>query len=92
MEESVDPDELMDLEEAEGSDLDEDDEESIDDPLPSPFQFPSGPASATTSAASSPLTNEDIPAPYSFSGKPLNLKRGRGRPRREGGKFSYKKK
>lgn len=82
----VDPDELMDLEEGEGSDLDEEDEESMDDPIPSPFQLPSsGPASAATSAASSPPTTDDVPTHFNFTGKPLSIKRGRGRPRREGG-------
>lgn len=85
----VDPDELMDLEEAEASDLDEDDEDAImDEQLTSPLQLPSsGPASTATSAASSPPNNEDIPPLFNFTGKPLNIKRGRGRPRREGGNF-----
>lgn len=85
----IDPDDLMDLEEAEGSDLDEEEDELIEDPLPSPFQFPSSaPGSTATSAASSPPNNDDLLSPpFNFSGKPLNIKRGRGRPRREGGKF-----
>ncbi|XP_044258429.1 histone-lysine N-methyltransferase 2C-like isoform X2 [Tribolium madens] len=74
---ALDPDDLMDLDE--GSDLDEEEDE-LDDPLPSPFQFPS---SGATSAASSP-PNDDFPLPFGFSGKPLSVKRGRGRPRREG--------
>lgn len=82
----VDPDELMDLDEAEGSDLEEDDEDVIEDTLPSPLQLPSsGPASTATSAASSPPTNDDVPPVFNFTGKPMNIKRGRGRPRREGG-------
>lgn len=83
----LDPDELMDLDEAEGSDLDEEEEDVIDDALPSPLQLPSsGPGSTATSTASSPPNNEDTPPVFNFSGKPLNIKRGRGRPRREGGK------
>lgn len=82
----IDPDDLMDLDEAEGSDLDEEEDELIDDPIPSPFQFPSsGPGSTATSAASSPPNADDFSLPFNFSGKPLNIKRGRGRPRREGG-------
>lgn len=45
-----------------------------------------GPASNATSTASSPANNEDFSTPYNFTGKPLTIKRGRGRPRREGGK------
>lgn len=85
----LDPDEIMDLDEPEGSDLDEDEEDLIDDPLPSPFLLSSGPGSTTTSVASSPPNNEDFQQPF-LTGKPLSIKRGRGRPRRaEGGKFSY---
>lgn len=84
----ADPDYMMDLEEGEGSDLDEEDDESIDDPVTSPFQLPSsGPASTATSAASSPPNAEDVPQQFNFSGKPLSIKRGRGRPRREGGEL-----
>lgn len=89
---AVDADDLMELDEGEASELEDEDDESIDDPLPSPFQIPSsGPASAATSAANSPPNNnsivvDDIPPLFSFSsGKPLSIKRGRGRPRREGG-------
>ncbi|KAG5897190.1 hypothetical protein JTB14_022545 [Gonioctena quinquepunctata] len=82
----LDPDELMmDLDEPEGSDLEEDDEELIDDHMSSPFPLSSGQGSTTTSVASSPV-NEDFSPPFNFAGKPLNIKRGRGRPRREGGK------
>lgn len=87
----LDPDELiMDLDDPEGSDLEDDDEDIIDDPIPSPFQLPSsGPGSTATSVTSSPPNNEDIPPPFNFSGKPLvGIKRGRGRPRREGGKYA----
>lgn len=84
----LDPDELMDLDEAEGSDLDEDEDDVIDDPIPS-FHLPSsGPGSTATSTASSPPNNEESTPNFNFSGKPLNIKRGRGRPRREGGKCS----
>lgn len=84
----VDADELMELDEGDASELEDEDDESIDDPLPSPFQIPSsGTVSAATSAASSPPTNDDIPPLFNFSGKPLSIKRGRGRPRREGGRF-----
>lgn len=84
----VDADELMELDEGEGSDLEDEDDESIDDPLPSPFQMPSSePASAGTSAASSPLNSDDGPHLFGFGGKPLSIKRGRGRPRREGGEW-----
>lgn len=91
----LDPDEMMDLDEPEGSDLEEDEEEIIDDPVPSPFQLlSSGPGSTATSVASSPSNTDDFPTPFNFTGKPLNIKRGRGRPRREGGKlltfFFYK--
>lgn len=82
----VDPDELMDLDEGDASELDEEEEDVIEDTLPSPLQLPSsGPASTATSAASSPPTNDDAPPVFNFTGKPLNIKRGRGRPRREGG-------
>ncbi|XP_050507765.1 histone-lysine N-methyltransferase 2C-like isoform X1 [Diabrotica virgifera virgifera] len=81
----LDPDELMDLDEPEGSDLDEDEEDLIDDHISSPFILSSAPGSTTNSVASSPIS-EEFPPPFSFSGKPLNVKRGRGRPRREGGK------
>lgn len=81
----LDPDELMDLDEPEGSDLDDDEEDLIDDPVPSPFLLSSGPGSTTTSVASSPPNNDDFQQPF-ITGKPLNIKRGRGRPRRaEGG-------
>ncbi|KAJ8921946.1 hypothetical protein NQ315_008580 [Exocentrus adspersus] len=82
----LDPDEMMDLDEPEGSDLEEDDEEIVDDPVPSPFQLlSSGPGSTATSVASSPSNTDEFPTPFNFTGKPLNIKRGRGRPRREGG-------
>lgn len=90
---AVDADDLMELDEGEASELEDEDDESIDDPLPSPFQIPSsGTASANTSAASSPPNNDDIPPLFNFSGKPLSIKRGRGRPRREGGQFEGIKK
>ncbi|XP_050308382.1 histone-lysine N-methyltransferase 2C-like isoform X2 [Anthonomus grandis grandis] len=83
----LDPDELMDLEEPETYEIEEEDDDIPDDPAASPFQqFSSGPASNATSATSSP--NDDFPTPYNFTGKPLTIKRGRGRPRREGGKPS----
>ncbi|XP_030747185.1 histone-lysine N-methyltransferase 2C-like [Sitophilus oryzae] len=84
---ALDPDELMDLDEPEPYDLDDDEDEIPDDPAASPFQhLSSDPASAATSAASSPPTVDDFPMPFNFTGKPLAIKRGRGRPRREGGK------
>lgn len=83
----IDPDELMDLDEGDGSELDEEDEDVLDDPLPSPLQIPSsGPGSTATSAASSPPNNEEPPPIFNYTGKPLTIKRGRGRPKREGGK------
>ncbi|CAH0559006.1 unnamed protein product [Brassicogethes aeneus] len=90
----LDPDELtMDLDDPEGSDLEDDDEDIIDDPSQSPFQLPSsGPGSTTTSVTSSPPNNEDLPPSFNLSGKPLvGIKRGRGRPRREGGKPTQKR-
>ncbi|VEN62754.1 unnamed protein product [Callosobruchus maculatus] len=86
---ALDPDELlpMDLDEPEASDLEDDDEE-LDEPVPSPFLLTnSQPGSAATSVASSPSNIDDLPPPFNFTGKPLNIKRGRGRPRREGGKL-----
>lgn len=90
---AVDADDLMELDEGEASELEDEDDESIDDPLPSPFQIPSsGNASTATSAANSPPNNnDDMPPLFNFSGKPLSIKRGRGRPRREGGKFCNRK-
>lgn len=85
---ALDPDELMDLEEADGSDIDDDEEDVLD--VPSPLQIPSsGPGSTATSTASSPPNNDDGPSMFNFSGKPLSIKRGRGRPRREGGSFAF---
>lgn len=87
---SLEPDELMELDDGETSDIDEEEDELAEDPLTSPIHLPSsGPASTTTSVASSPPNNDDIVAaahfPYVVSGgKPLSIKRGRGRPRREG--------
>ncbi|CAG9863833.1 unnamed protein product [Phyllotreta striolata] len=83
----LDPDDLMDLDEPEGSDLDEDDDDLIDDHVSSPFISSSAPESTANSVASSPI-HEDFPPPFNFTGKPLHVKRGRGRPRREGGKPS----
>ncbi|XP_056641929.1 histone-lysine N-methyltransferase 2C-like isoform X3 [Diorhabda sublineata] len=83
----LDPDELMDLDEPEGSDLEDDEEDLIDDSISPSFMLSSAPGSTTNSVASSPIS-EDFPPPFNFSGKPLNVKRGRGRPRREGGKPS----
>lgn len=86
----LDPDDLMDLDEAEGSDLEDEEEDNIDDPIPSPLQLPSsGPGSTATSTASSPPNNDDAPSVFNFSGKPLNIKRGRGRPRREGCEYIF---
>lgn len=85
---SIDSDVLIDLlDDQEGSDLDDDDEE-FDEPLQSPLQLlSSGPGSTTTSITSSPPNNEDFIQPFNLSGKPFtSIKRGRGRPRREGGK------
>lgn len=88
MPQGLDPDELMDLDEPEGSDLDEDEEDLIDDPVPSPFLLSSGHGSTTTSVASSPPNNEDFQQPF-ITGKPLSIKRGRGRPRRAEGGMSF---
>lgn len=83
----IDHDELMDPDEPEGSDVDEDDDDLIDDSVHSPFMISSGPGSTTTSIASSPPNNEDFQQRF-FTGKLLNIKRGRGRPRRaEGGMY-----
>lgn len=85
---ALDPDELMDLDEHEPYELDDDEEDIPDESATSPFQhLSSGPASAATSAASSPPMADDFPPPFNFTGKPLAIKRGRGRPRREGGKY-----
>lgn len=85
----LDPDELMELDEPDGSDLDEDEDDLIDDPVTSPFLLSSGQGSTATSVTSSPPNNDDFIQPFSFTGKPLNIKRGRGRPRRaEGGNYS----
>ncbi|XP_060525404.1 histone-lysine N-methyltransferase 2C-like [Cylas formicarius] len=92
MSSGLEPDELMDLEEPEPYELEEEDEELTEDPSSSPFQLlSSGPGSTATSAASSPPNTEDFPTPFNFSGKPLSVKRGRGRPRREGGKPSQRR-
>lgn len=81
----MDPDELMELDEQDGSDVDEDEDDLIDDPSQSPFLLSSGLGSSAISIASSP-SNEDFQQPF-FTGKPLHIKRGRGRPRRaEGGR------
>lgn len=85
----LDPDELMDLDEPEGSDLEDDEEDLIDDHISSPFILSSAPESTANSVASSPIS-EDCHPPFNFTGKPLNVKRGRGRPRREGGMLFYK--
>ncbi|KAF5271825.1 hypothetical protein FQR65_LT05056 [Abscondita terminalis] len=77
---------LMEIDDGDGSDVDDEEEELIDDTVPSPLQLSSsGAASTATSTTSSP-NNDELSLPYLFSGKPLNIKRGRGRPRREGGK------
>ncbi|KAF5285410.1 hypothetical protein FQA39_LY16664 [Lamprigera yunnana] len=82
----IEAEQLMEIDDGDGSDVDDEEEELIDDPLPSPLQLSSsGAASTATSTTSSP-NNDEISLPYLFSGKPLNIKRGRGRPRREGGK------
>ncbi|XP_031333016.1 histone-lysine N-methyltransferase 2C-like isoform X3 [Photinus pyralis] len=82
----IETEQLMEIDEGDGSDVDDEDEDLIDDPLPSPLQLSSsGAASTATSTTSSP-NNDEFSLPYLFSGKPLNIKRGRGRPRREGGK------
>lgn len=90
MEESsgLESDELipMDLDEQDCSDLEDDDDE-LDDPISSPFLLSLGPVSTETSVTSSPPNNDDTPQPFSFSGKPINIKRGRGRPRRESGMY-----
>lgn len=80
-------DEEMEMEEpdGEGSDMDEEEEEIGEDPGSSPFQQPSsGPGSTPTSTASSPPVNDDMLASYPFTGKPLSIRRGPGRPRKEG--------
>lgn len=92
----VDADELMDLDDAEPSDVDDDDVDNEPDAdedqlheLHSPLQLNS--SSAATSAASSPpAAIDDCGPPLFLSGKPLSIKRGRGRPRREGGKHITK--
>lgn len=92
---SLEPDELMELDDGEASDMDEEEDELADDSLTSPIHLPSsGPASTTTSIASSSPNNDDLVTamhfPYVVSGgKPLSIKRGRGRPRREGGTFLH---
>lgn len=84
----LDPEMLMDLEDPEASELEDEDEEFVEEALPSPLQLPSsGPGSTTTSITSSPPNNDDFLPPFNFTGKPLSsIRRGRGRPRREGGK------
>lgn len=85
----LDPDELMELDEPDASDLEEDEEDLIDDPVTSPFLLSSEQGSTATSIASSPPNNDDFTQPFNFTGKPLNIKRGRGRPRRaEGGNYT----
>lgn len=93
----IEPDDLMDLDDGDGSDMDEDEDELVDDPLTSPLHLPSsGPASTATSITSSPPNNDDIVGPALHfpymgvvsAGKPLSIKRGRGRPRREFGTCS----
>lgn len=82
----VEMDEDMDLEEpdGDGSDVDEEEEDIVDDPGSSPLQQPSsGPGSTPTSNASSPPVTDDILPVYPFSGKPLSIRRGPGRPRKE---------
>ncbi|XP_076251798.1 uncharacterized protein LOC143191021 isoform X3 [Rhynchophorus ferrugineus] len=84
---ALDPNELMDLDEHEPYEIDDDEDDIQDESVTSPFQhLSSGPASAATSVASSPPMADDFPTPFNFTGKPLAIKRGRGRPRREGGK------
>lgn len=76
----------MDLDDPDGSDMEEDDEELTDEQVQSPFIAPSpGPGSTATSTASSPNNNDDFmgQSHIVFPGK--GAKRGRGRPRREGG-------
>lgn len=80
-------DEEMDMDEpdGEGSDMEDEEEEIGEDPGSSPFQQPSsGPGSTPTSTASSPPVNDDIMSIYPFTGKPLSIRRGPGRPRKEG--------
>lgn len=80
-------DEDMDMEDPDGdaSDVDEEEEEIIEDPGSSPFQQPSsGPGSTPNSTASSPpVSNDDILSSFPFTGKPF-IRRGPGRPRKEG--------
>lgn len=81
----VDEEIEMDEPDGDASDVEDEEEEIIDDPGSSPFQQPSsGPGSTPTSTASSPpVTNDDILSSYPFTGKPL-VRRGPGRPRKEG--------
>lgn len=80
-------DEDMEMEDPDGdaSDVDDEEEEIIEDPGSSPFQQPSsGPGSTPNSTASSPpVTNDDILSSFPFTGKPF-IRRGPGRPRKEG--------
>lgn len=83
----VEMDEEMDLEEpdGDGSEVEEEEEEIVDYPGSSPLQQPSsGPGSTPTSNASSPPVSDDILPAYPFTGKPLSIRRGPGRPRKEG--------
>lgn len=83
----VEMDEEMDLEEpdGDGSDVEEEEEDMVEDLGSSPLQQPSsGPGSTPTSNASSPPVNDDILPSYPFTGKPLSIRRGPGRPRKEG--------
>lgn len=80
-------DEEMDMDEPDGeaSDVEDEEEEIGEDPGSSPFQQPSsGPGSTPTSTASSPPVNDDLLSTYPFTGKPLSIRRGPGRPRKEG--------
>lgn len=82
-------DDLLDMDEGEGSELEDEEEDLIDDPLPSPLHLLSSGAISTATSTNSSLPNDDIALPYMFSGKPMSIKRGRGRPRREGGNFLF---
>lgn len=80
-------DEDLDMEDPDGdaSDVEDEEEEILEDPGSSPFQQPSsGPGSTPNSTASSPpVTNDDILSSFPFTGKP-SIRRGPGRPRKEG--------
>lgn len=82
----IEMDEEMEMDEADGdgSDMEDEEEEIGEDPGSSPFQQPSsGPGSTPTSTASSPPVTDEMMA-YPFTGKPLSIRRGPGRPRKEG--------